>query len=172
MEQTFKSLSLKAEVPITKSLTMMSTSELISFLETGNPKIEHHDRISSVQRKIHRTFQANIFLNECLLANNPPKFTMIPKKVLQRVNWSKSTILTKRLEHTKRSIDANSQHLFELQNLLVKLISETFPGLPEKNQKSLLTLYETFVKYTEFQSDQKRNRKLEKLLSPVRSSNN
>ena len=68
--------------------------------------------------KLHRAQAQSCFLETLIEFKCPPKWTRIPERVLRYVEWNKSTIHSKRMEHLHREYEKSIAN--------VKLLTKTF----------------------------------------------
>ena len=115
------------------------------------------------QTKIHQSIGCLDFLKKCKRFGILPKFTTIPKSLLNEVNWGKIQIRKKRLEKLDVAIIEQENRLQLNKTKFNQILSRHFSHLSQSDVHRLVSSVFNYVQRQEMRTDRNRRRKLENL---------
>ena len=127
-------------------------------------KEEFPNILLGIQSKIHKAEQHVRFLTTCRSNRTPPNYTQIPRNLLNLTNWSRATILRKRLERVNSDISKSETNLSELKHQFNLQFNKYYYFHSQSDQKSIFNSIQSLVAFQQKTNDYNRNRKLTKIL--------
>ena len=139
-----------------------SRNQFIPEVENGH---KGFGLLVSYQTKIHRGQRSLEFLNSCKKMGILPKFTEVPKNVLNEVNWSPNTVKQKRLEKLDFAISEQEDRICRNKQKFQNTLGSFFSSLPKMLISKTVYSCFNFVQKLESRNDRNRRAKFEKLRS-------